>query len=86
MSKRGPYYRRKPQMTFREIGTRLHTPMRTVASDYYRAMRKLALIPGAMELLLAAVMANGESYEPLQARSLECRKELRMMFAYGDGE
>lgn len=86
MRKRGHYHRRKSQMTFREIGERLHTPMRTIHSDYSRAMRKLALIPGAMELLLAAVSANGESYEPLQARSMECRPEWRVLFAYGDGD
>ena len=68
-------------MSFSEIGETLHMPTKTAFSLFKRGLAKLRRTPGAMEGLLECVQA--EYREPLQARSMECRKDWCEEHSYG---
>lgn len=62
--------------TYKQIAERTGWSERTVFNLYKSAINKLRNTPGAFEGLLFCVQAvNAEEHDPLQACSVECRKD-----------
>ena len=68
--------------TYKQIANRTGWSEKTVFNYYKSAINKLKNVPGAFEGLLFCIQAvNAEQHDPLQACSVECRKDFVASFA-----